>query len=541
MKTLGAAGARGDEAALQAAWAALGRPEEHEGPSEGEQDDLNDPRHRRRGRTQQRARLKRGWQRLERARAEAAAEGGEEGGGGAATSAAGGATASSDAAGADADAVAPPPEPPQPEPLLPEPPEPSPPEPPEPLLSAQSPPPSQRPERGDAAGADADAVALPPQPPQPEPLLPEPPEPPEPSLPAPSPPPPTYPLSEGAFACIHGLTARPTLNGTLVILGAWHDDRGRWEAWRFDAPGERGVLVRAENLRVDEEARHATELDCIAARQGWVRLVDVGDRPELDGYAAQPLGWDAGRWWVRVYCHTYASERLIFAAHQLAVLDRDDEAAAAAEGEAAHAACVAGRAERMARERAAEDAANEADEASRAAIDAYHCPPIAPDIPVSPIGYFITKGVMLDHHNLHNTGEPYAHQEFALSKTIAWITCATSFCCVGRRKYIVEGCEIEGVRTLLADEHNRGRVPHNVDVPPNRPARALAHMLKIDTHMPQNPFDVRVEVKLQCSVCGAGMLERDRAHERFFSPPISERAFLAKLDMLRQAAARERE
>ena len=483
-----AAGARGDEAALQAAWAALGRPEEHEGPSEGEQDDLNDPRHRRRGRTQQRARLKRGWQRLERARAEAAAEGGEEGGGGAATSAAGSATASSDAAGADADAVAPPPEPPQPEPLLPEPPEPPPLEPPEP-----------------------------------------------------SPPPPTYPLSEGAFACIHGLTARPTLNGTLVILGAWHDDRGRWEAWRFDAPGERGVLVRAENLRVDEEARHATELDCIAARQGWVRLVDVGDRPELDGYAAQPLGWDAGRWWVRVYCHTYASERLIFAAHQLAVLDRDDEAAAAAEGEAAHAACVAGSAERMARERAAEDAANDADEAGRAAIDAYHCPPIASDIPVSPIGYFITKGVMLEHHNLHNTGEPYAHQEFALSKTIAWITCATSFCCVGRRKYIVEGCEIEGVRTLLADEHNRGRVPHNVDVPPNRPARALAHMLKIDTHMPQNPFDVRVEVKLQCSVCGAGMLERDRAHERFFSPPISERAFLAKLDMLRQAAARERE
>ena len=54
-----AAGARGDEAALQAAWAALGRPEEHEGPSEGEQDYLNDPRHRRRCRTQQRARLKR--------------------------------------------------------------------------------------------------------------------------------------------------------------------------------------------------------------------------------------------------------------------------------------------------------------------------------------------------------------------------------------------------------------------------------------------------------------------------------------------------
>ena len=301
------------------------------------------------------------------------------------------------------------------------------------------------------------------------------------------------------------------------------------------------MLVRAENLHVDDEARHAIELEDIAARQGWVRLVDVGDRPELDGYAAQPLGWDAGRWWVRVYCHTYASERLIFAAHQLAVLDRDDEAAAAAEGEAAHAACVAGSAERMARERAAEDAANDADEAGRAAIDAYHCPPIASDIPVSPIGYFITNGVMLEHHNLHNTGEPYAHQEFALSKTIAWITCATSFCCVGRRKYIVEGCEIEGVRTLLADEHNRGRVPHNVDVPPNRPARALAHMLKIDTHMPQNPFDVRVEAKLQCSVCGAGMLERDRAHERFFSPPISERAFLAKLDMLRQAAARERE
>ena len=57
-----------------------------------------------------------------------------------------------------------------------------------------------------------------------------------------------------------------------------------------------------------------------------------------------------------------------------------------AEGEAAHAACVAGSAERMARERAAEDAANDADEAGRAAIDAYHCPPIASDIPVSPIG-----------------------------------------------------------------------------------------------------------------------------------------------------------
>ena len=339
-----AAGARGDEAALQAAWAALGRPEEHEGPSEGEQDDLNDPRHRRRGRTQQRARLKRGWQRLERARAEAAAEGGEEGGGGAATSAAGGAAAPSDAAGADADAaVAPPPEPPQLEPPLPEPPLP---EPPEPLLSAPSPPPSQRPEPGDAAGADADGTALPPEPPQPEP---PPLEPPPPSLPALSPPPPPNPLSESAFARIHGLTARPTLNGALVRLGTWHDDRGRWEAWRFDAPRERGVLVRAENLHVDDEARHATELEDIAARQGWVRLVDVGDRPELNGCAVQPLGWDGGRWWARVYRHTYASERLMFAAHQLAVLDLDDEAAAAAEGEAAHAACVAGRAERMAR------------------------------------------------------------------------------------------------------------------------------------------------------------------------------------------------
>ena len=64
---------RGDDAALQAAWVAIGRAEEYVGPGEREQADLADARNRGRGKAAQAERLKREWERLERAREEAEA------------------------------------------------------------------------------------------------------------------------------------------------------------------------------------------------------------------------------------------------------------------------------------------------------------------------------------------------------------------------------------------------------------------------------------------------------------------------------------
>ena len=56
--------ARGDDAALQAAWHELGRPELYDGPDAQEQKDILDRKNRSRGEKAQR--LKRGWQHFER-------------------------------------------------------------------------------------------------------------------------------------------------------------------------------------------------------------------------------------------------------------------------------------------------------------------------------------------------------------------------------------------------------------------------------------------------------------------------------------------
>ena len=62
---------RGDDAALQLAWIAIGRGEEYVGPDDREQADLANPRSRGRGEKARKERLKREWQRVERAREEA--------------------------------------------------------------------------------------------------------------------------------------------------------------------------------------------------------------------------------------------------------------------------------------------------------------------------------------------------------------------------------------------------------------------------------------------------------------------------------------
>jgi hypothetical protein len=61
-----AADARGGDAELQHAWTMEGLPERYEGPGTQELKDLADPRNRGRGEREQRKRLKRGWQQLER-------------------------------------------------------------------------------------------------------------------------------------------------------------------------------------------------------------------------------------------------------------------------------------------------------------------------------------------------------------------------------------------------------------------------------------------------------------------------------------------
>ena len=64
---------RGNDAALQAAWGAICRPEEYVRPGEREEADIAEARNRGRGKAAQKERLKREWERLERAHEEAEA------------------------------------------------------------------------------------------------------------------------------------------------------------------------------------------------------------------------------------------------------------------------------------------------------------------------------------------------------------------------------------------------------------------------------------------------------------------------------------
>jgi len=54
-----------DEQQLRQDWEVFGRPDGYEGPVPQEQDDLDDPRHRKRGEQTRRKRLKRNRQQLE--------------------------------------------------------------------------------------------------------------------------------------------------------------------------------------------------------------------------------------------------------------------------------------------------------------------------------------------------------------------------------------------------------------------------------------------------------------------------------------------
>jgi len=246
-----AAAERGDDAALQAAWAAIGLAHEYNDPPDQEARDLADPRSRGRAEKKRAARLKAEWQRLERARA-----------------------------AAEADAQLPAAD-----------------DQPMPDIAALS------------VAASDDATAAPVPPPHAVPPI----VPPPPAVPPPAAvPPPQTELNEGgwqvegAWARVADIAAKPTLNGTLVRLGRWHADRQRWAVragpWTdmVDASGraaEPQWLVRPINLRVPDHEQTAAinahvAIERAAETHRWVCIDGLQSQSELDNWSSSSrLDW----------------------------------------------------------------------------------------------------------------------------------------------------------------------------------------------------------------------------------------------------------
>ena len=310
---------------------------------------------------------------------------------------------------------------------------------------------------------------------------------------------PSQPLpTVGAWARIAGLAARPTLNGTLVRVGAWHEDSQRFEA---RAAGAEAVLVRPRNLSVldEAEAAAADAHDAIAhaaATHGWARLVGLASRPELNGKVARLLEWRAAaqRWSVAVGSVPHIAVRTT----NLHALDEDDAAAHTAEvaarraaAEAAAAAAEAARAQEEEQRLAAE----------RPLLDAYcrH----SHDLPISPMGFFQSRDALIEHHGLFDYFSPppdaaswhehwavYTHTRGQL-QSAAWVHASQPFCCVGRRGY----CELEQ------------QPPHNVTASVHDPQWALCHLVEW-TWENMHRIDQRVVVTRQCAVCAEPLLAR---------------------------------
>ena len=425
---------RGDDAALQAAWAAIGRDEEYVGPDAREEADLDDPHNRGRGETTRKKRLERQWKRLERARKE----------------------------DANMDAL---------------------------------------------PGLSSLAVSEPPS-----------------HLPPPPPPPPPPPvLTQGDWARVIDLAAKPTLNGMIVRLGPWHADKHRWEA---GGAGE-SLLVRPANLVAlsSDEAAASDAHEAIkraACTRGWVRIDGLTSKPELNGTVAKVGLWlaDAGRWSV-----TYVSGRLgevrrdvLVRTANLRVLDGADATAAEAEAAATReraAAAAAVRATAQEAERLAmETAAMEAEEAA----SAYH----GNDLPVSPLGRFEGREHLLEHHGVPapldqstRSEEWDVMGESNKGATVAWVCRTFAFCCVGHRARV--GTEV-------------GRLPHNVHATPAQSKWALAHVVEW-TLRSMHHMDFHVAPTLHCQVCAETLfaLQRHVPAAPLLGVPISESELCAEM------------
>ena len=301
----------------------------------------------------------------------------------------------------------------------------------------------------------------------------------------------------GAWARIAGLAARPTLNGTLVRVGEWHEDRQRFEA---RAAGVEAVLVRPTNLSVldEAEAEAADAHDAIAraaATHGWARLVGLASRPELNGKVARLLEWRAAaqRWSVAV-----GGVQNAVRTTNLHALDEDDAAAHTAEvaarraaAEAAAAAAEASRAQEEEQRLAAE----------QALLDAY-CQH-SHDLPISPMGFFQSRDALIEHHGLFDYFSPPPdaaswHEHWAVythtrgqRQCAAWVHVSQPFCCVGRRGY----CEFER------------QPPHNVVASVHDPQWAMCHLVEW-TWESMYRIDQRLVVTRQCAVCAKPLLAR---------------------------------
>ena len=154
---------------------------------------------------------------------------------------------------------------------------------------------------------------------------------------------------------------------------------------------------------------------------------------------------------------------------------------------------------------AAEIAATEGE----AAVDAYH----GVDLPVSPLGRFESRSLLLEHHNIPAPlDEATYDEEWDISgsehgATVAWVKRTDAFCCVGHRARV--GSEL-------------GRLPHNVAASPAAPQWALAHVVEW-TLRSMHHVDVHVTPAVHCDSC-AQMLLALQAHvpaAPLFTSPVS--------------------
>lgn len=262
---------------------------------------------------------------------------------------------------------------------------------------------------------------------------------------------------------------------------------------------------RSVAVEVDEAAAVLAALSLQSASEpqagGWVRVVGLTARAELNGALARLGAWDEAR--QRWPAHFEDAPRLLRTQNLHALRDDEPDAIAAEAAaqmerlvtdivaETAAQAMEAAEAARREREAAVEVARLEREAAAEAAERALAS--YIGGLPISPAGYFNSRERLLEWHEY---GEPPPDQGSSTeqwrvaSERAAWDDETAAFCCVGAPHFCADG-----------------HLPHNVIASPAQPQRALAHLVQWE-HTTVHHTRVDFSVARQCESCAHMLLEK---------------------------------
>ena len=270
--------------------------------------------------------------------------------------------------------------------------------------------------------------------------------------------------AEGGWARLVGLTAKPTLNGTLVRIGPWHDDRQRFEV----RGGRASYFVQPRNLCGVSAEEAATADQYVAATEAVIAA-------EAQVQAAPIL----------ISLHRPRPLTLCSLAHCPPLHPWRQAAAARAAGAVQDVAAEAARAVEAERDYAVQKA--------ETAMYRMH----SIELPISPLGFFNTRDDLLEYHNFEAPPDQASRHEYWSihihngRKSAAWVPAHEPFCCVGRRRL-----------PTYAEQR-----PHNVDACPGQPQWALCHLVEWTFEARTHKRQSLVET-WQCAACANTLLHR---------------------------------